>query len=130
MSVEDTITQRRLVEDFCTRWEACFVNNITEAVNKKGKFLSPIGQQCCLNGSDKLPDRGSLTRQTGNALRAPYRGPPGGEAGTATFGTARWRRPLRKHNAMAQAVEGSLGGFCVHRVIGLSRGLSYPLVAL
>jgi hypothetical protein len=26
MSVEDTIAQRRLVEDFCKRWAACLVN--------------------------------------------------------------------------------------------------------
>jgi hypothetical protein len=30
MSVEDTIAQRRLVEDFCKRWAACLVSNITE----------------------------------------------------------------------------------------------------
>jgi hypothetical protein len=31
MSVEDTIAQRRLAEDFCKRWAACLVNNITDA---------------------------------------------------------------------------------------------------
>jgi hypothetical protein len=30
MSVEDTIAQRRLVEDFCKRWAACLISNITE----------------------------------------------------------------------------------------------------
>jgi hypothetical protein len=31
MSVEDTIAQRRLAEDYCKRWAACLVRNITEA---------------------------------------------------------------------------------------------------
>jgi hypothetical protein len=30
MSIEDTIAQRRLAEDFCRRWAACLVSNITE----------------------------------------------------------------------------------------------------
>jgi hypothetical protein len=30
MSIEDTIAQRRLVEDFCKRWAACLISNITE----------------------------------------------------------------------------------------------------
>ena len=30
MSIEDTIAQRRLAEDFCKRWAACLVNNITD----------------------------------------------------------------------------------------------------
>jgi hypothetical protein len=31
MSIEDTITQRRLAEDFCQRWAACLVSNITDS---------------------------------------------------------------------------------------------------
>ena len=31
MSVEDTIAQRRLAEDFCKQWAACLVSNITDA---------------------------------------------------------------------------------------------------
>jgi hypothetical protein len=30
MSIEDTIAQRRLTENFCKRWAACLVTNITE----------------------------------------------------------------------------------------------------
>jgi hypothetical protein len=30
MSIEDTIAQRRLAEDFCKRWATCLVSNITE----------------------------------------------------------------------------------------------------
>jgi hypothetical protein len=30
MSIEDTIAQRRLAEDFCRRWAACLISNITE----------------------------------------------------------------------------------------------------
>ena len=30
MSIEDTIAQRRLAEDFCKRWAACLVNDITD----------------------------------------------------------------------------------------------------
>jgi hypothetical protein len=30
LSIEDAIAQRRLSEDFCKRWAACLVTNITE----------------------------------------------------------------------------------------------------
>jgi hypothetical protein len=30
MSIEDTIAQRRLTEDFCKRWAACLITNITQ----------------------------------------------------------------------------------------------------
>ena len=30
LSIEDTIAQRRLSEDFCKRWAACLVSRITE----------------------------------------------------------------------------------------------------
>jgi len=29
MSIEDTIAQRRLTEDFCKRWAACLITSIT-----------------------------------------------------------------------------------------------------
>ncbi len=31
MSVDDTIAQRRLAEDFCKRRAACLVSNVTDA---------------------------------------------------------------------------------------------------
>ena len=36
LSIEDTIAQRRLAEDFCKRWATCLVSNITE--------LGPTGE--------------------------------------------------------------------------------------
>ena len=40
---------------------------------------------------------------------------------------ARPSKPLRKHNATAQAVEGNLGGFCVYKSrIEIIRGFSRP----
>lgn len=31
LSIEDTIAQRRLAEDFCKRWATCLVSNITDS---------------------------------------------------------------------------------------------------
>ena len=56
-----------------------------------------------------LRDRGSLTRQTGNALA---RRAPRGEAGNAKF-ERRSKQQAAANNATAQAVEGNLGGFCL-----------------
>jgi len=35
MSVDDTIAQRRLAEDFCTQWAACLVSSITDASSRE-----------------------------------------------------------------------------------------------
>lgn len=51
MSVEDTIAQRRLVEDFCKRWAACLVSNITEPGLREN---APAGHVCrCLSNEAK-----------------------------------------------------------------------------
>ena len=35
MSVDDTIAQRRLAEDFCKQWAACLVSSITDASSRE-----------------------------------------------------------------------------------------------
>jgi hypothetical protein len=51
MSVEDTIAQRRLVEDFCKRWAACLVSNITEAGLREIALRASFAG--CLSGEAK-----------------------------------------------------------------------------
>src|ERR1039458_8475092 len=51
MSIEDTIAQRRLAEDFCQRWAACLVNNITEPGLRENAL--PATFAGCLNGEAK-----------------------------------------------------------------------------
>jgi hypothetical protein len=51
MSVEDTIAQRRLAEDFCQRWAACLVSNITEPGLREIALRASFAG--CLNGEGK-----------------------------------------------------------------------------
>jgi hypothetical protein len=51
MSVEDTIAQRRLAEDYCKRWAACLVRNITEAGLRENALRATFAG--CLSGEAK-----------------------------------------------------------------------------
>jgi hypothetical protein len=87
---------------------------------------APIGQQRCLNGivaGDKFARSGivdptSWQRINSALIEAAVR--PEARQARLRSGAARRRRPPRKHNATAKAVEGNLGGFCVHNSTKLS----------
>ena len=55
MSVEDTIAQRRLAEDYCKRWAACLVSNITDPGLREIALRASFAG--CLSGQEK--DTGS-----------------------------------------------------------------------
>jgi hypothetical protein len=51
MSVEDTIAQRRLAEDYCKRWAACLVSNITDASPRENALRATFAG--CLSNEAK-----------------------------------------------------------------------------
>jgi hypothetical protein len=51
MSIEDTIAQRRLAEDYCKRWAACLVSNITEPGLRENALRASFAG--CLSGEAK-----------------------------------------------------------------------------
>jgi hypothetical protein len=51
LSVEDTIAQRRLVEDFCKQWATCLVSNMTDPGLRENALRATFAG--CLSDQEK-----------------------------------------------------------------------------
>ena len=54
LSIEDAIAQRRLSEDFCKRWAACLVTNITEPGLRENALRATFAGCLSNEGSEHL----------------------------------------------------------------------------